>query len=139
MAISFTGVSNDDFQTAYGIQNTKGLENKLGNVSTEEDEKMLEACKEFEAYMLEQVYKQMDKTVMRADEEKSDYENYFGDMRIQELAKRATDQGGVGLAQQLYESMKRQSEGLTPEQVNRIEDLKAAEVAAAATQKPDEA
>ncbi len=139
MAISFTGVSNDDFQTAYGIQNTKGLENKLGNVSTEEDEKMLEACKEFEAYMLEQVYKQMDKTVMRADEEKSDYENYFGDMRIQELAKRATDQGGVGLAQQLYESMKRQAEGLTPEQVNRIEDLKAAEVAAAATQKPDEA
>ncbi len=139
MAISFTGVSNDDFQTAYGIQNTKGLENKLGNVSTEEDEKMLEACKEFEAYMLEQVYKQMDKTVMRADEEKSDYENYFGDMRIQEFAKRATDQGGVGLAQQLYESMKRQAEGLTPEQVNRIEDLKAAEVAAAATQKPDEA
>lgn len=47
----------------------------------------------------------MEKTVMRA-EDKSDYEEYFGDMMIQEYAKRAVDQGGIGLANQLYEAMK---------------------------------
>lgn len=83
------------------------LEKNLANKNNDKitDVEAMEACKEFEAYMLEQVYKSMEKTVMRA-EDKSDYEEYFGDMMIQEYAKRAVDQGGIGLANQLYEAMK---------------------------------
>ncbi len=71
------------------------------------DEEMMEACKQFEAYMVEQVYKSMENTIMKSDEEEGDYVKMFGDMRVQQYAQAVTDQGGVGLARQLYEAMKR--------------------------------
>ena len=70
------------------------------------DEEMMEACKQFEAYMIEQVYKSMENTIMKSDEEEGDYVKMFGDMRVQQYAQAVTDQGGVGLAKQLYEAMK---------------------------------
>lgn len=83
----------------------KTFQNK--NKSTQPtDAEMMEACKQFEAYMVEQVYKSMENTVMRADDEKGDYEKMFGDMRIQQYAQAVYDQGGIGLARQLYEAMK---------------------------------
>ncbi len=83
----------------------KTFQNK--NKSTQPtDAEMMEACKQFEAYMVEQVYKSMENTVMRADDEKGDYEKMFGDMRIQQYAQAVSDQGGIGLARQLYEAMK---------------------------------
>ena len=72
------------------------------------DEELMEACKEFEAYFLEQIYKGMEKTVMKAEEKENDYVSAFSDMRVQEYARLATEQGdGIGLAKQLFESMKR--------------------------------
>ena len=45
---------------------------------------------------------------MKADEEENDYLSVFKDTQIQEYAKAATEQGdGIGLAKQLFESMKR--------------------------------
>ena len=49
---------------------------------------------------------------MKAEDEEtsssSQYMDYFGDMQIQEYAKLAAEQGsGIGLANQLYEQMKR--------------------------------
>ena len=46
---------------------------------------------------------------MKADDEESNqYMDYFGDMQIEEYAKKAADQGdGIGLAKQLFEQMKR--------------------------------
>ena len=70
-----------------------------------------------QAYMLEQVYKQMEKTIMRSDDSQGDYEKMFSDMRIQQYAERATEQGGIGLAQQLYESMKLQASAIPPAEV----------------------
>ena len=102
-----SGVGSSDY-SAIVNQATTGLENNLKKPLATDDE-MMEACKEFEAYMLEQIYKGMEKTIIRADEEENDYEQYFGDLRTQEFAKMATDQGGIGLAQQLYEAMKRNS------------------------------
>lgn len=106
MDMSVGGINGTDYADVIKQTQASALENKLN----EKDDKMtdkeaMEACKEFEAYMLEQVYKSMEKTVMKADE-KSQYEEYFGDMMIQEYAKIAVDQGGVGLAERLYESMK---------------------------------
>ena len=51
---------------------------------------------------------------MKSDDEEDQYEEYFGDMRIQEFAKSASEQGTFGLAQQLYEAMKTQSQAIDP-------------------------
>ena len=111
------GAANAAEIAATYTNNTQSLKNKLSKVETEDDEKMMEACKEFETYMLEQVYKQMEKTIMRSDDSQGDYEKMFSDMRIQQYAERATEQGGIGLAQQLYESMKLQASAIPPAEV----------------------
>ena len=70
----------------------------------------MDACREFEAYFIEQIYKGMEKTIMKADDgnSSSSYMDYFQDMQTQEYAKLASEQGnGIGLASQLYEQMKR--------------------------------
>ena len=73
------------------------------------DEELMEVCKGFEAYMLEQVMKSMEKTIPYEDR-KNPYLENFGDMLYQEYAKSATENQGLGLAQ-MYESMKRNGIG----------------------------
>ena len=48
----------------------------------------------------------MEATVEKTEEE-GDYVNYFKDMMYQKYAEDATDTDGLGIAQMLYESMKR--------------------------------
>lgn len=75
------------------------------------DEELMKACKDFEAYLLEQVFKNMEKTVMKdEDEEENDYLVQFGDMLYEEYAKMASESQSIGLAQMLFESMKRNSQ-----------------------------
>lgn len=84
----------------------KKLQNKLANgMEDATDEEMLEACKEFEAYLVEQVIKQMEKTVIKSEED-GEYVEVFGDYLTQGYAQAITEQGSMGIAQQLYESMK---------------------------------
>ncbi len=77
------------------------------------DEELLEACKQFESYFLEQVFKEMQKTVDCFKEEGSESDpnhtlvDFFEDNTMQELASTSTDIQGLGLAQTLYEQMKR--------------------------------
>lgn len=87
---------------------TNNLEATLKNGEAT-DEELLEACKSFEAYLLEQVFKGMEKTVLKSDEEENDYLAQFKDMFYEEYAEDATEGEGLGLAQMLYESMKRNS------------------------------
>lgn len=96
------------------------------------DEEMMEACKQFEAYMIEQVYKSMENTIMKSDEEEGDYVKMFGDMRVQQYAQAVTEQGGVGLAKQLYEAMKKNMPTIDASEINASVDtsLKDAEIAA---------
>lgn len=103
------GINPGDYSSVFNQYQTSGLQQSIGgiNVDNSTDAEMMNACKEFETYMIEQIYKSMEKTVMKADEEENDYEQYFGDMRIQQYAQSVMDQGGLGLAQQLYEGMKR--------------------------------
>ena len=109
MAISVNGINGTDYATIIGQTQSTDLENSLSNMSQTQatNDEMMEACKEFEQYMIEQVYKAMEKTIIKADDEENDYEQYFGDMRIQEYAEMVTEQGTFGLAQQLYEAMQR--------------------------------
>jgi len=70
------------------------------------DKELMEACKSFETYFVEQVVKAMRKTIPN-NEEKNDYINYFGDMLYEKYSENITDSGELGIAQMLYESMKR--------------------------------
>lgn len=85
------------------------LTDNIKNASS--DEEMLEACKSFESYMLEQMYKSMEATVEKDEEDEgsNEYTNMFGDTLYQKYAEATVEAGGIGIAQMLYESMKNQS------------------------------
>ncbi|MBQ9199697.1 MAG: rod-binding protein [Lachnospiraceae bacterium] len=100
-------IGTTDYSSIINSTRQSDVEKTFQNKSTQQtDEEMMDACKQFEAYMVEQVYKSMENTIMRADDEKGDYEKMFGDLRIQQYAQAVSDQGGIGLAKQLYEAMK---------------------------------
>lgn len=74
------------------------------------DEELMDVCKQFESYFLEQVFKEMQKTVPESankDSSTSNLVSYFKDSTIQTLAAQSTEQNSLGLAQMLYEQMKR--------------------------------
>lgn len=79
--------------------------------STADKDELFEACKQFEAYFLEQVFKEMQKTVDCVKDEKNSSTNsmieYFKDTTLQDLAATSTETQGLGIAQMLYEQMKR--------------------------------
>lgn len=87
------------------------LESQLGaDYSKATDDELMDVCKQFEAYFLEQVMKAMVKTVP-AEESSSSSVNtmmsYYKDEMIKEVAADSTERSGLGLAQALYEQMKR--------------------------------
>lgn len=87
---------------------TEEVANKDYSNATEEE--LMDACKDFEAYFLEQVFKAMEATVDKNEDSKTSGVNvmdYFGDTLYQEIAERATQGEGVGIAKMLYEQMKR--------------------------------
>lgn len=91
----------------------QALKGKLNSTSTEAtDDELMDACKQFEAYLWEQVFKEMEKsTKIFSDEEEGDayasnMVDYFSDSLIQEISSQATTQGGNSLSQMLYEQMK---------------------------------
>ena len=90
---------------------TNKLEQTLnGDFSKTSDQELMDVCKEFEAYFLEQVFKAMQKMVPESDHQSSytkQMQSYFKDEMVQKLAKDSTETNGLGLAQTLYEQMKR--------------------------------
>ena len=114
--MAITGIDPSSYYSDYytNVSNVSkdALEKTLSGVNESvSEEELMKACKEFEAYFVEQIFKGMEKTIIKADDGDSDvsqYEDYFGDMRTQEYAKQAVDQGdGIGLANQLYQQMRR--------------------------------
>lgn len=76
------------------------------------DEELMDACKQFEAYFLEQMFKAMQKTVPNYSTESmssssSNLMDYYKEQMIQQVAADTTEQSSLGLAQMLYEQMKR--------------------------------
>ncbi len=111
------GMSITDYYSDYYAQSaasaasgakTGELESKLGNLSVEDssDEELMEACKEFEAYLVEQVIKQVKESMLDSEEDESDYLKFFGDTMVQNVAATISDTESLGIAQSLYESMK---------------------------------
>lgn len=109
---------NDYLSMAKDVSATK-TENAANAISKDStDEELMSACKQFESYLLEQVFKEMQKTISFDDDEKSpsigfsmggddSLTEYFKEQAIATLASDSTERSGLGIAQMLYEAMKR--------------------------------
>ncbi len=83
---------------------------KTAEASSEEDAKLLDACKQFESYFVEQMYKKMLDTVPKSELDTGSNEmlvDYYKENLVKEYAEQTTETGDLGLAQMLYEQMKR--------------------------------
>ncbi|MBO6015685.1 MAG: rod-binding protein [Lachnospiraceae bacterium] len=103
-----TGAMDKSDKTASMLS---GLKSKDLKGST--DEELMDVCKQFEAYFLEQVFKEMKKTVPQNEEMSSSsqsLQDYFGDELLKEFSLQSTKTQSLGLAQMLYEQMKRNVE-----------------------------
>lgn len=96
---------------AKAAQSTSKIEGQLKtDYAKATDEELMDACKQFEAYFLEQMFKEMMKTIPESDTTSSYASNlmdYYKDNMIQEIASTSTEQNSLGLAQMLFEQMKR--------------------------------
>ena len=112
--MDISGLSN--IYTEYLNQQTDNVSSKKmqdtvsKDYSQASDEELLDVCKQFEAYFMEQVFKQMEKTIIKDESSSSTTStlvDYFKDSALQELTNTAADTQGLGIAQMLYEQMKR--------------------------------
>jgi len=83
---------------------------RLEAAAQSNDDKELKAvCQEFEAIMLDMLYKQMKATVIKSDlVEKDPGTEIFESMQDEELMKKASQTGTLGLAESLYKQLSRQ-------------------------------
>lgn len=111
MAISIDNAMNlyNTYQTTdTSAEKLSGTLSK--DLSTATDDELMDVCKEFEAYFLEQIFKSMQKMVPEHEYESSSSKTmmeYYQDEMMAQFAQSATQEGeGLGLAQMLYEQMK---------------------------------
>jgi flagellar protein FlgJ len=107
-----------DFSASYPIDNVyktqtqsqklENFEDVLKKAAEEKDDKALkEACQEFEAYFIHQLFKEMRRTIQSGGLiEKSQGEEIFQEMLDEEYAKNASKSDGIGLANMLYKQLK---------------------------------
>lgn len=110
MAVSGIG---DTYLTNYSTTASDTVSERLTNTvqQADSDEEMLDACQQFEAYMIQQMFKTMEESakIFSDDEEEdsSDYVDMFQDNYLSTIAEQMVNSGqGLGIAEQLYESMK---------------------------------
>ncbi len=73
-------------------------------------DELLDVCKQFEAYFIEQVLKEVKKTVPDStlgSSAGSNLVDFFMDETLQKVSANIQEKSGLGLAQQMYEQMKR--------------------------------
>lgn len=115
--MDLTGLANyTDYMTDTNRVATDNLKNKLENAANSkevDDEALFDACKQFEAYLWEQVFKEMEKSVKLFSDDKdkdgyaSNIVDYFKDSYIQQISEQTASEKSNSLAQMLYEQAKR--------------------------------
>ena len=109
--ISIDGISTLANTNATTNYEANKLKNSVNNVSSEttEDE-LLQVCKDFESYFIEQVIKQVKESLSLNEEENSSLAtltDYNMDFAIEAISDQVLDEVGSNFTQQLYEQMKR--------------------------------
>lgn len=133
MSDSLNGITGlDNIYNNYTTKKTDSLENKLNSsdLSSATDDELMSVCKDFESYFVEQMLKSMEKMSKidsddddnsslfssmagitgTSDSGMSTLSSYFGGEMLSHLADSITESNGgkgLGLAQTLYEQMKR--------------------------------
>ena len=105
-ALDSTAYTNAANQTASKLQE------KLNSAdySKATDDELMDASKQLESYFLEQMFKEMMKTIPESEDTSSSNSqlmDYYKDEMVQQIASDSTEQNSLGLAQMLYEQMKR--------------------------------
>ena len=109
MDISSISSMYSDIYASSSSQSASKLQNKLDtDYSQATNEELMDVCKEFESYFLEQMFKEMMKTIPENEESSgsmSSMMDYYKDEMVKNLASDSTEQNGLGLAQMLYDQM----------------------------------
>ena len=115
--MDLTGVGMyTDYMTDVDRLATENLQSKLENTAKSEsvdDDALFDACKQFEAFLWEQVYKEMEKTtkIFSDDDDEKGYASnmadVFKDTFIQKISEQTATEGSNSLARMLYEQAKR--------------------------------
>ncbi len=111
--MDISGISSmyNDIYSSAASQSSSKLEGQLSaDYSKATDEELMDVCKDFEAYFLEQMFKEMLKTIPESEESSgstSSMLDYYKDQMVQNIAADSTENNSLGLAQMLYEQMKR--------------------------------
>ncbi len=104
---SYYNYTNAASAAATDTYKTSALENTLNKADESyTDEELMDACKQFETYFVQKVFEEMQKTVHREEDDNA-YVKQFGDILTQAYAENVTESGQLGIAQTLYDSMKR--------------------------------
>ena len=131
MSDTISGLNSSYLNGTYTNSTTSALESTLNNkdLSTSSSDELMEVCKDFEEYFAEQMVKSMLKMAKvdssdddnsyasifglssdSSDSGMSTMSSYFGDQMVSKLSEAlcCTENGsGLGLAQTLYNQMKR--------------------------------
>lgn len=113
---SMSGSLFNQYSTIMDGHNSSKLDSALGvNQKDATDEEMMDACKQFEQYFVEQMFKEMKKTVPEDSLlGNNEYYNMFEDNMIEGIAEKITESEQLGFAQRLYESMSAQRGTIPP-------------------------
>lgn len=116
MSISMDSIASlADKTTMNAIVNNKTneLQNSLNGISSDKsEEELLQVCKDFESYFVEEVLKEIKENMKSEEEEDKDQSlqtltDFHMDGTIELIADEMVDQVGQSFTQQLYEQMKR--------------------------------
>ena len=103
MAVSSIG---DTYFTNYSTEANDAVSQKMTSQiqDAETDEEMLDACKQFESYLVQQMFKSMEESAKVFSDD--DDVNMFQDNYLSAIADQMVNSGqGLGIADKLYESM----------------------------------
>jgi len=110
--MSGLGIGNNYIENAVKASDKiNAIKRNSGKQAT--DEEMMKACKEFETYLLEQVMKEVTKTVdifgtgENTTAAMSTLQDNAKDQLLNTMATQLTEDGSLGIAQKLYEALSR--------------------------------
>lgn len=123
--MEITGIQNANIDVLKQVstdlvkeKQAQDFQNTLDEAVKKQDQKALQdACKQFEAYFMQQMLKEMRSTIQRSDfiaENRG--EEIFTEMLDEEYSKEASKGGGIGLAKMLYEQLSK-TESIPVQQV----------------------
>lgn len=112
MSISIDSMLNTISTDATTSYSASTLKNSLNSVSSETSEdELLEVCKDFESYFVEQIIKEVKENMIPdSDDEDSSLStmtDYAMDFAVEKVADEVVDEVGTSFTQSLYEQMKR--------------------------------